>query len=154
MIFIGGWGTKFKFFRIIFNFLISNSLKRSDLYSNDQNYIQIMKFKFKQFNKKTTPHYRPLIPVPDSSTISLSDSSTQIGSTNARTHRTETLSPRPKQGIPPGVLTLATPGRAPPLSCWNQLSSSTSCFRRTEDEMMRGFTTNRIHMFWPWRPML
>jgi hypothetical protein len=43
-IFIGGWGTKFNFFRIFLNFLDIKQLKY------DQIYIQIVEFIFKRLN--------------------------------------------------------------------------------------------------------
>jgi hypothetical protein len=49
-----------------FNFLeffISNGKKQSNLYSNSQIHIQMIKFKFKRINQDATPHYRSPAPV-------------------------------------------------------------------------------------------
>jgi hypothetical protein len=54
---------KFIFLDFFQFFLTSNDTKRSNLYQNDQIYIQTIKFKFKQTNQELTAHYRPLTPV-------------------------------------------------------------------------------------------
>jgi hypothetical protein len=55
-VFTGGWGTKFKCFRI---FRASNHPKQSNLYSNNQIYIQTVRFEFKRTNQEVTHRYRP-----------------------------------------------------------------------------------------------
>jgi hypothetical protein len=55
-VFTGGWGTKFKCFRI---FRASNHPKQSNLYSNNQIYIQTVIFEFKPTNQEVTHRYRP-----------------------------------------------------------------------------------------------
>jgi hypothetical protein len=55
MIFIGGWGMKFIFFRI-FSIFLTQTVK------NGQICIQTIKFQFKQTNQESPHHYRPSAP--------------------------------------------------------------------------------------------
>jgi hypothetical protein len=84
----------------------------------------MIKFKFKWTNKKITSHYRLSTLTPGSTTCTIY----QMVALTAHPIKLKLYHPpspsrTPKQGIPPRVLTLATPGLALPLSCWNQLSS-------------------------------